>query len=192
MKKTVATLALAATVATFGAGAANAYTAPETATVSDPVVAPGEAFVFSGTGMLPGETVNIVASNESAGAFGGGGGAGRFGASVGASLMAAVVHASTTADENGNFSITMSLTEPGTYTLTATGATSGEQVTAVVTVVDPALSGGQDAAGAHSDLALADTGSDASLLLWGAAGIGALGVGAGTIIVSRRRSNVEA
>lgn len=189
MKKTIAAVAIAATLTGFGASAAQAYTAPETATVSDPVVAPGEAFVFSGTGMLPGETVNIVATNETAGASGGGGGAGRLGASIGGSLMAAVVNASTTADENGNFSVTMTLTEPGTYTLTATGATSGEQVTAVVTVVDPATGGGQDADGTDGGLTLADTGSDASLLLWGAAGIGVLGLGAGTVIVARRRGD---
>jgi LPXTG-motif cell wall-anchored protein len=95
----------------------------------------------------------------------------------------------TTADSNGNFSFPVSISEPGVYTLTATGQTSGVVVSATVTVVgnagaaDLANTGGQP---------LANTGADASLLLWGAAGVAALGLGAGGVIVSRRRNAASA
>lgn len=96
----------------------------------------------------------------------------------------------TTADSNGTFAFPLSISEPGVYTLTATGQTSGAVASATVTVVG-------EAAGA-ADLAntggqpLANTGTDASLLLWGAAGVAALGLGAGGVIVSRRRTKASA
>lgn len=39
---------------------------------------------------------------------------------------------------------------------------------------------------------LANTGVETSMFLWGAAGIGALGLGAGSIVVARRRAGAEA
>lgn len=198
MKKTLATLAIAAALTGFGAVSAHAYNAPETATVSDPVVAPGETFIFSGTGMNPNEGVTGVASNETApAALGSGGGIGSASVPSRIVVLAAVINFSTTADASGRFSIPVTLSEPGTCTLTATGTVSGTQVSAVVTVADNAVAGVVDSP-SGSDLAnkgganLANTGSDASLLLWGAAGIAALGLGAGTVIAGRRRSRVAA
>lgn len=184
MNKTITALLLAGVLSIFGATAAQAYVPPATATVSDPVVAPGETFIFSGSGMNPGEPVDIFITNEAPAAAGiGGTTGGRLGAAQGVIVLGATFNLSTTADADGNFSVPVTLSEPGTYTLTATGRISGTQVTAVVTVVAAAADVEAVATGEN----LPETGADASLLLWGAAGVGALGLGAASIAVSRRR-----
>lgn len=195
MKKSLATIALVGSIAIAGAVpamAANYPAPPPNAAVSDGTVGPGETFVFSGRGFLAGErlviTVTLGARPASTGAniAGGPGGVGR---SVPGKIAMAPQTFSTTADANGNFAFPLSISDPGVYTLTATGQTSGVSASATVTVVgsatgaDLANSGGQP---------LANTGTDASLLLWGAAGIAALGLGAGGVIVSRRRAKVVA
>lgn len=207
MKKTVTTLALAGSLALFGAGAAHA--APFTplyvpgatqGSVDDATVAPGETVVFSGAGFLPGETVEITVdfqpTTPSAAALGGG-----FGASIGGAIpMAIVFTGTTTADADGNFSFPVTLEEEGVYTLTATGVESGNTVTAVVAVDAafagaPVAGGGTGTAGnngaeaAGSTGGLANTGVDSAMLLWGAAGIGALGLGAASVVVARRRAD---
>jgi hypothetical protein len=66
MKKSIAALALAGTIALTGTAPAMAanYPAPGTGTgtVSDGTVTPGEVFTFSGTGFLAGETITITGS----------------------------------------------------------------------------------------------------------------------------------
>lgn len=190
MKKTLAALALAGSIALVGAAPAMAATyppLPPQAAVSDGIVGPGEDFIFTGQGFLAGETLTITVTPGGAPASDGANIAGGPGATavVGKiSVVQATTTLKTTADANGAFSLPISINEPGTYSLTATGDTSGVVVGPVsVTVV---------AAGANAPLAntggapLANTGADASLLLWGAAGVGALGLGAGGLILARR------
>lgn len=203
MKKSLATIALAGSIAMAGAVpavAANYPAPPPQAAVSDGTVGPGETFVFSGRGFLAGErlviTVTPGARPASTGASIAGGPGGR-GRSVPGKIAMAPQTFETTADANGAFAFPLSISEPGVYTLTATGQTSGVSASAMVTVVgaatgaDLAGTGGQSLANTGGE-SLANTGTDASLLLWGAAGIAALGLGAGGVIVSRRRTKTVA
>lgn len=191
MKKSLATIALAGSIALIGAVpavAANYPAPPPNAAVSDGVVGPGETFVFSGRGFLAGETLVITVTPGARPASTGASIAGGPSRSVPSRIAMAPQTFTTTADSNGTFSFPLSISEPGVYTLTAEGQTSGVVVSATVTVVgetaaDLANSGGQP---------LANTGADASLLLWGAAGVAALGLGAGGVIVSRRRTKASA
>ena len=103
-----------------------------------------------------------------------------------------------TADANGNVRFPLSLSEAGTYTLTATGQTSGKTVTSSVTV-DPTWrcpgSGLANTGGAplaNTGAGLANTGADASLVLWSLVGAGALAAGATSVVVVRRRAKAEA
>ncbi|WP_323960930.1 peptidase [Arthrobacter sp. JZ12] len=209
MKKAIAAVAIAGSLTFFGASAAQAYTPdPAPATVSDATVAPGEAVVFSSNESLftPGEIVDIavdfVADEPEAAA--GASGVGRVGAAFGGVIlpMAIVLEDTVTADANGNFSYSFTPQEEGTYTLTATGRDSGQTVSATV-VVDAAAVGGVGGGGTAvggtgtgstgtTGGGLADTGIDSAMLLWGAAGIGALGLGAGSIFIARRRAGAEA
>lgn len=209
MKKAIAAVAIAGSLSFFGAGAAQAYTPnPAPATVSDATVAPGETVIFSSNEGLftPGEIIDIavdfVADEPEAAA--GASGAGRVGAAFGGAVlpMAIVLEDTVTADANGNFSYSFTPQEEGTYTLTATGRESGQTVSATVVVDAPAVGGvggGGTAVGGTGTGStgttgggLANTGIDSAMLLWGAAGIGALGLGAGSIFVARRRAGAEA
>jgi LPXTG-motif cell wall-anchored protein len=98
----------------------------------------------------------------------------------------------TTADANGNFAFPVTISEAGTYTLTATGLTSGNTVTASVTVVGATVgtSAGVSTSGSASELA--DTGANSSMLLWSLVGAGALAAGATSVVVVRRRAKAEA
>lgn len=193
MKKSLATIALVGSIALVGAApsvAGNYPAPPPQAAVSDGVVGPGETFVFSGRGFRAGETIIIRVTPGARPASTGASIAGGPSRSVPGRIPMAVEQTfTTTADSNGAFAFPMSISEPGVYTLTATGQTSGVVVSATVTVVgnagaaDLANTGGQP---------LANTGADASLLLWGAAGIAALGLGAGGVIISRRRNTASA
>jgi LPXTG-motif cell wall-anchored protein len=194
MKKSLAAIALAGSITLIGAVPAMAtYPAPTTSgTVSDGTVAPGETFTFSGSGFLAGEAISITvtltrAPQASGGAFAGGA---SMAVPAKINLPLAPQTFATTADANGNFAFPVSISEAGTYTLTATGLTSGNTVTASVTVDGATVGTGVITSGSAAELA--DTGTDASLLLWGAAGIGALGLGAAGVIVSRRRSKAVA
>jgi LPXTG-motif cell wall-anchored protein len=194
MKKSLAAIALAGSITLIGAVPAMAtYPAPTTSgTVSDGTVAPGETFTFSGSGFLAGEAISITvtltrAPQASGGAFSGGA---SMAVPAKINLPLAPQTFATTADANGNFAFPVSISEAGTYTLTATGLTSGNTVTASVTVDGATVGTGVITSGSAAELA--DTGTDASLLLWGAAGIGALGLGAAGVIVSRRRNKAVA
>jgi LPXTG-motif cell wall-anchored protein len=196
-----------------------AYADNETeATVSDGTIAPGESVVFaSNEGIFtPGEIIDITVDRTdgtpAAAGFGAGGAAAARGGLI---VLNAIVYTGTaTADAAGNFSYTVQLEEEGVYTLAATGRTSGETVASQVVVDSANATGGttdgttggttDGATGGTTDGAtggttdgtnavkggLANTGIDSAMLLWGAAGIGALGLGAGSIVVSRRRSAV--
>lgn len=199
MKRVLSTAALAGVLVLAGGGAAVAATYPAPApgvAVSDGTVQPGEAFTFSGTGFTPGEQINITATNEApASGTVGGGGTGRAGTSVGMILPLEVKTLSATADAKGAFSTQIVLAETGTYTVTATGVESGRTQTATVTVVAPVVTGGDVTGGNESGSAgagLANTGADASLLLWGAAGVAALGAGAASVIAVRRKAGETA
>ena len=86
-----------------------------------------------------------------------------------------------TADANGSFSWPVTLHEEGVYTLTAVGRESGHTVTARVVVDAPNAT-------TATDSNLANTGADSAMFLWGAAGLGALGLGAASVVMARRRS----
>jgi LPXTG-motif cell wall-anchored protein len=198
MKKTIAAVAIVGSLTFFGASSAQAYTPDEApATVSDGTVAPGETVVFSSNQGLftPGEvidiTVDFVAGEPAA--SGAAGGAGRVGAALGGPIlpMAVVLTDTVTADAEGNFSYSVALKEEGTYTLTATGRESGQTVSATVAVDAPEATVAGGTTGSTGG-GLANTGIDSAMLLWGAAGIGALGLGAGSIFVARRRAGAEA
>ncbi len=210
MKKTLAAVAIAGSLTIVGASAAQAYT-PDAVpgTVSDGTVAPNEAVVFSSTEEIftAGEVIDIAVDfvPSAPAAAGAAGGAGRVGAALGAPILplAVVLTDTVTADADGNFSYSFVPEEEGTYTLTATGRESGAQATATVVVDAPAaggVGGGGTAVGGTGNTGstgsttggLANTGIDSAMLLWGAAGIGALGLGAGSIFVARRRAGAEA
>ena len=193
MKKTASALVLAGSLTFFGAGAANAvdnYPAPVPGGVSDATVAPGATVAFSGSGFAPGEVISVTVdySNDPVVVPGSG--------INGLIILAEVVNTFTTnADASGNFSTNVALGEAGTYTLTATGLESGRTVTAVVSV-DPAFAGDGSGSGngtnngeadANAD-GLANTGADSGMLLWGAAGILALGAGVTSVALARRKS----
>lgn len=204
MKKAIATVVIAGALTCAGASAAQAERYPSPAvqgTVSDGTVAPGEAVVFSSNEGIftPGEiidiTVDFVAGEPAA--TGAAGGAGRVGAALGGPIlpMAVVLTDTVTADAEGNFSWSFTPQEEGTYTLTATGRESGATVTATVAVDAPEATVGGGTTGSTGGTTgggLANTGIDSAMLLWGAAGIGALGLGAGSIFVARRRAGAEA
>jgi hypothetical protein len=209
MKKFVSALLLTGSLAFFGTGTAQGthdggYTSePVQGSVSEPSTAPGETVIFSGEGFFAGEDVDITADHEAsepaAAGAGFSAGGGRLGSAATGLLPLAIVHTGTaTADANGDFSYPLTLEEEGVYTLTATGRESSHTVTAMV-VVDAALAGtpvnrepvdGGDAIALPETLA--DTGMHPATLLWMAAGLGALTLGAGTVMSARRRTFQDA
>ncbi|WP_395398631.1 LPXTG cell wall anchor domain-containing protein [Arthrobacter sp. UC242_113] len=207
MKKSIAALALAGTIALAGTAPAfattNNYPAPGTGTgtVTDGTVTPGQVFTFSGTGFLAGETITITVTLTVAPQALGGGFSGGAAMSVPSKItvLAAPQTFTTTAAADGSFAFPLSLSEPGTYTLTAVGNTSGHKVTQSVTVVEAAgtgtglsNTGGNGAGLANTGAGLANTGADSSLVLWSLVGAGALAAGAASVVVVRRRANAEA
>ncbi|OUM40867.1 LPXTG cell wall anchor domain-containing protein [Arthrobacter sedimenti] len=205
MNKTASVLAIAGTLTFLGAGAAQAapvstpaYVPSQGGAVSDGTVTPGATVTFTGVDGFfgPFETITITV-DRSNGRPGGpgfspqGAGTARGGLIV---LNAVVLTEQVKADANGNFSYSVKLQEEGVYTLTASNA-SGKSLTQTV-VVDAAnaVDGTTGTTGGTTTTkgGLANTGIDSGMLLWGAAGIGALGLGAGSIVVSRRRAGAEA
>ncbi|UKA48943.1 LPXTG cell wall anchor domain-containing protein [Arthrobacter sp. FW305-123] len=199
MRKSLAALTLAGSIALLGAVPAVAnnanYPAPNTSVaVSDAAVAPGEAFVFSGTGFTPGEGITITVTPTGAPAASGGSvSAGSL--SVSARIPLAPSTLSATADGNGAFSAPIVINEPGAYAITATGNSSGVTVGPVTVVVGgAALSNTGGNTGTGTGLAntggvpLANTGADSSLILWSLVGAGALAAGTASVVVARRRS----
>ena len=195
MKKTASALVLAGSLAFFGAGAANAvqnYPAPAPGGVSDATVAPGATVTFGGSGFTPGEAVRVDVDYSNTPVVVPGTGVN------GVIILAELINSfTTTADSQGVFSTPVTLGEAGTYTLTATGLTSGKTTSSVVSV-DPAFANDGSGSGNGSgtgnggsnanDDGLANTGADSAMLLWGAAGIVAVGAGVASVAVARRKN----
>ena len=209
MKKILAGVALAGilalSVGTVAAQAAPDYTSGPTSTVSSGTVDAGSPVVFSGGGFTPGETIDITATLTNTVA---GGAVGAMGGGVSMGVLAIVkpaapISMTAVAAADGTFSTNVTLTQTGTYTLTATGRTSGVTVSQVVKVVaegpagtkqgnDGNVAGGTIAGGAQgAGGGLASTGVDPSVLVWSLVGAGALGAGITTVAVARRRNRAE-
>ena len=198
MKKTLAPLALAGLIALIGSAPAVAgepvpypAPAPTGAAVSDGTVAPGETFIFTGEGFLAGEPVTITITIAPAGSANAGGTA----LSARIPVYQAPQTLSATADAQGKISVPLAINEPGTYSITATGNTSGVTVGPVIVTVAaavvPAAASGSSAGGASNIGGLAATGADAGLVLWTLVGAGALAAGATSVVVVRRRAKAE-
>jgi hypothetical protein len=194
MKKTLTAIALAGSIALLGSTPAVAqglYPAlPPAAGVSDGTVAPGETFTFTGQGFLAGETVTITVTVVTSGAANAGGTA----VSTKIPLYQAPQTLTTTADAAGKISVPLAINEAGTYSITATGNTSGVTVGPVTVVVAASLAANGNATGSGSSATdgLAATGADPSLVLWTLVGAGALAAGATSVVVVRRRAKSEA
>ena len=189
MKKTLAAITLAGSIALIGAVPAMAtYPAPPAnSAVSDGTVGPGEQFVFSGKGFKAGEGLTIRVTPGARPASTGASVAGRGMSVTGKiNLPAEAQSFSATADANGAFTFPLSISEPGVYTLTATGLESGYSVSSGVTVEGAAVSGASSTNGG-----LADTGADSNLLIWSLVGGGALAAGITSVVVVRRRANAD-
>ncbi|KQO62320.1 hypothetical protein [Curtobacterium sp. Leaf261] len=167
MKKliTAVVIAAAALIAVPTAANAAGYVPTGSVTVSNSVVAGGTTTVNIAAGAFVGnETVNITVTGAGA-------------ATIGA-LPTTTVRATKTASSNGSLAI--AVTPPvggsGTYSLTATGATSGNVATTALTVV-PSAAGGAAASATNPGTGLAFTGSTVPALVgWAAGGAIALGV----------------
>jgi LPXTG-motif cell wall-anchored protein len=196
MKKTFAVLALAGSIALIGSAPALAATyppLPPQAAVSDGTVGPGETFVFRGQGFRPFETVTITVTPGTPPAASGA----TFG---GTSVVAAIPvfqapqTLGATADAQGAVSLPIAISEAGTYSITATGNTSGVTVGPVTVTVAASLAntGGAPLANTGGAAGLANTGADSGLILWTLVGAGALAAGATSVVVVRRRAKAEA
>lgn len=200
MKKTLAALALAGSIALIGSAPAMATTypaLPPQAAVSDGTVGPGEQFVFRGQGMFAGESLTITVTPGNPPAAGG--------ATIGGTSVSAKIPVfqapqtfGATANAQGAFSIPLTISTSGTYLISAKGNTSGVNVGPVTVVVDPsfasngaALSNTGGGAALANTGGLASTGVDSSLILWTLVGAGALAAGATSVIVVRRRAKNE-
>lgn len=197
MKKTLAALALAGSIALIGSAPAMAATypaLPPQAAVSDGVVGPGETFVFRGQGFRAGEPLIIRVTPGQAPASSGAG----VGNRAVATRIAVVTEAqelSATADAQGAVALPIAISEAGTYSITATGTQSGVTVGPVTVTVAASLANtGGNAGGAPlaNTGGLANTGADSGLVLWTLVGAGALAAGATSVVVVRRRAKAEA
>ncbi|MFJ6303407.1 LPXTG cell wall anchor domain-containing protein [Pseudarthrobacter oxydans] len=198
MKKTLAALALAGSIALIGSAPAMAATyppLPPNAAVSDGVVGPGETFVFRGQGFLAGESLTIRVTPGNPPAASGANIAGSRSVAARISVVAEAQTLKATADAQGAFSLPIAINEPGTYSLTATGDTSGVVVGPVTVTVAASLANtGGNAGGAplaNTGSGLANTGADSDLVLWTLVGAGALAAGATSVVVVRRRAKAE-
>ncbi|TQJ38083.1 LPXTG-motif cell wall-anchored protein [Arthrobacter sp. SLBN-112] len=199
MKKTFAALALAGAIALIGSAPAMAATypaLPPQAAVSDGTVGPGETFIFRGQGFRPFESVTIFVTPGQAPASNGA-------TFTGGTAVAGVIPVflapqalSATADAQGVVSLPISISEAGTYSITAKGNESGITVGPVTVTVAASLAntGGNAAGGAPlaNTGGLANTGADSGLVLWTLVGAGALAAGATSVVVVRRRAKTEA
>lgn len=188
MKKTLAAIALAGSIALTGAVSAQAYVSPApAATVSDATLAPGEQFIFSGQGLAPNEPVTITITPVDASAPG----AGTQSVATKINIFQAPQTITTTTNAQGSFSVPLTINEAGTYSLTATGSISGITVGPVTVTVAASLA--SNSSGASSSTGgLAETGADSGLVLWTLVGAGALAAGATSVLVVRRRAQVAA
>lgn len=193
MKKTLAALALAGSIALIGSAPAMAATyppLPPQAAVSDGTVGPGETFVFRGQGFLAGESLTITVTPGNPPAASGANIAGGTSFSAKIPVFQAPTTLKTTADAQGAFSLPISIPEAGTYYLTATGDTSGITVGPVTVVVAASLA--NTSGSTTTGTGLANTGADSGLVLWTIVGAGALAAGAASVVVVRRRAKTEA
>lgn len=197
MKKTLAALALAGSLALIGSPAVAAeYPAlPPQAAVSDGVVGPGENFVFRGQGFRAGEPLIIRVTPGQPPAASGANIAGGTSFSAKIPVFLAPQELGATADAQGAFALPLSISEAGTYSLTAEGAQSGVVVGPVTVTVAASLANtGGNAGGAplaNTGAGLANTGADSGLVLWTLVGAGALAAGATSVVVVRRRAKAE-
>jgi LPXTG-motif cell wall-anchored protein len=195
MKKTLAALALAGSIALIGSAPAVAATypaLPPQAAVSDGTVGPGETFVFTGQGFLAGESLTITVTPGNPPAASGANIAGGTSFSAKIPVFQAPQTLSAVADAQGAFSLPIAISEAGTYSLTATGNTSGVTVGPVTVTVAASLANTGGAPLANTGSGLANTGADSGLVLWTLVGAGALAAGATSVVVVRRRAKAEA
>jgi LPXTG-motif cell wall-anchored protein len=203
LKKSIAALALAGTIALAGAVpamATNRYPAGdqgEQGQVDNGNIEEGEQFNFSGEGFDANEPIEVEVEQIDGPQAIGGSFAGGASMAVSGKIQVALAPQtfSTRADANGHFSLPLSISNGGTYRLTATGLTSGHKVVATVTVKAAAGTGaGLSNTGGNTTAAagLANTGADSSLILWSLIGGGALVAGAASVVVVRRRANADA
>ncbi|MBT8160958.1 MULTISPECIES: hypothetical protein [Arthrobacter] len=197
MKKSIAALALAGTILFAGTAPAMAdsYPAPgnEWGTVSDGTINRGASVTFSGSGYVPGETVNITFEK------------------TGGPKGSAPAALSVTAGSSGAFSTNITFPNAGNYMITAVGATSGNTRSARVSVNNgnhngenngnnnPGNGNGKgkgnsnlvsvssitDAGAATSQ---ANSAADSNIILWGLTGAGVLAACTVSVAVIRRRS----
>lgn len=195
MKKTLAALALAGSIALIGSAPAVAATypaLPPQAAVSDGVVGPGESFVFRGQGFLAGESLTITVTPGNPPAASGANIAGGTSFSAKIPVFLAPQTLGATADAQGVVALPISISEAGTYSITATGNTSGVTVGPVTVTVAASLANTGGAPLANTGSGLANTGADSGLILWTLVGAGALAAGATSVVVVRRRAKAEA
>ncbi|MBT2533309.1 LPXTG cell wall anchor domain-containing protein [Arthrobacter sp. ISL-48] len=203
MKKALAALALAGSIALVGSAPAMATTypaLPPQAAVSDGTVGPGEQFVFRGQGFLAGESLTITVTPGNPPAASGANIAGSRSVAAKINVFLAPQTFTATADAQGAFAFPLTISTAGTYSISATGNTSGVTVGPVTVVVDPAFAstgalantGGGPLPNTGGGAGLANTGADAGLILWTLVGAGALAAGASSVVVVRRRAKTEA
>lgn len=202
MKKALAALALAGSIALIGSAPAMAATypaLPPQAAVSDGTVGPGETFVFRGQGFLAGERLIIRVTPGQAPASNGANIAGSRAVAARINVVAEAQTLSAQADAKGAVALPIAINEAGTYSITATGETSGVTVGPVTVTVAAALANtGSVVAGTTGGAplantgGLANTGADSGLVLWTLVGAGALAAGATSVVVVRRRAKADA
>jgi hypothetical protein len=178
MKKFVAT-ALLVVVGLFAVPtAASAYAPSTNVTVSGAVVAGSPVAVgFAAGTFTPGETVSVAVTGE------------------GRVTLAAIetVSITKTATNSGAASVTVTLpaNARGTYSLTATGLSSGSLATSALTVV--AADAGSAALGSNGTNGLAFTGTTVpTLVIWAAAGAVLLGIALMVVLTLQRRARNNA
>jgi hypothetical protein len=174
MKKIIAALVLAAAaiVATPMAANATGYVSGSSITITGSTIAGGTTIINIAPGaFVNDENVNIYVTGAGAVTLG--------------ALPTTTVHETKQATATGALNVSVKLPEgaSGTYSLTATGVTSGNVATAALSV-SPAAG----TAATSSDGSLAFTGSTVPMLLvWSAGGAIVLGGGMVLVMGARRR-----
>jgi plastocyanin len=168
-------IALALLIATPVAANA-AYVPAEDTIVSDSTPAPGQTVTVTfEESFTPGETVRFTVTGE------------------GAVTIAAITSDSVdkTADANGTVSarVTLPLDARGTYTVTATGLSSGIIGTAALTVVPADANGNGAGNGSNGTITLPVTGAEIPVAtVWIAGGVLVLGAVLVSVVTVRRRN----
>ncbi|WP_156135210.1 hypothetical protein [Arthrobacter sp. L77] len=159
MNRTASVLAVVGTVALLGAGAAQA--APPT----DSYVNGKTISVSDGTSTRSGLVV------------------------LDRTVLDEAIDADSDRDADGDVCYDVELTQDGVYTLTAAALDRSPVVSSRVVVDSVSAAGGATGTtDASASGGPATTGLDSAVILWGASGIVGLGLGAGTIVVTRRRA----